>query len=802
MSYCRRWIHNRLALSLVMLGIGVLLPAPLPAQGTVEQLAIWTFDDGAPPYEAGIPIDPKTEDVNGTPTLRLLNADVDRDGEVGVAFNDSEGVAHFADSAAGWTDIAKSGDNDADLRIAIDTTGWQSLNLRLNYRSQLANNYDLEFSFNETTWTKALDNQPLTANNTFNVLTVPLPAAIANQATVFLRIVDLDSGPGNGQFYIDNLEITGNRIDPNAPVLTVATSTTRLLSLPTAGSGFASGVISDPTDPAAVLGIDFVLSDADTALADLVVTASSNTPAVVPSTSSNLVLSGSGGTRNLKIIPTGVGFARITITVQDTTGKTGSYQIDYAASAAAPTPANARFHSGISDASAALAVDATTMLVANDEDQPLRLYSRSQSGLPVASFDFSTQLNLLVGGGEVDIEGVTRVGNRVYWISSHGNNSSGELRPNRQRLFATDLSGSGAAATLSFVGGYSALRDNMVAWDQGNGHGLGADFLGLSASAALGKAPEAPAGDGWNIEGLALAPNSTTTAYVGFRAPLTPSSNRTKALIIPVTNFSALADGSANAATFGAPIELDLGGRGIRSIERNASNQYLIVAGPVAEATGVAPSDFRLFTWSGNPADAPQLQPVNLTALTTRGSFEAIVEVPNPLSAAVPVQLVNDNGGSDWYGSGVESKTLTPNFQKFRSDLITLTIATPDTTPPNVTINQATDQADPATSGPIRFTVVFSEAVTGFTAADVTLSGTASGTLTATVTGSGPTYTVSVSGMSGPGTVSATIPAGAAQDAAGNPSLAATSTDTTVTFAPPLTTGTKVYLPLVRAANP
>jgi hypothetical protein len=106
----------------------------------------------------------------------------------------------------------------------------------------------------------------------------------------------------------------------------------------------------------------------------------------------------------------------------------------------------------------------------------------------------------------------------------------------------------------------------------------------------------------------------------------------------------------------------------------------------------------------------------------------------------------------------------------------------PDITPPSVTINQADDQPDPATSGPIRFAVVFSRAVTSFSDADVEISGTAPGSLTATVSGDGPTYTVSIRGMTGSGTVIASIPAGAAQDVAGNSSLASTSTDNRVTF--------------------
>ena len=67
-----------------------------------------------------------------------------------------------------------------------------------------------------------------------------------------------------------------------------------------------------------------------------------------------------------------------------------------------------------------------------------------------------------------------------------------------------------------------------------------------------------------------------------------------------------------------------------------------------------------------------------------------------------------------------------------------------------MTINQAAGQADPTNASPINFTVVFSESVTGFATGDVTLSGTAAAT-TGTVTGSGTTYNVAVSGMTGSG---------------------------------------------------
>ncbi|HZB42312.1 MAG TPA: ExeM/NucH family extracellular endonuclease, partial [Ilumatobacter sp.] len=107
---------------------------------------------------------------------------------------------------------------------------------------------------------------------------------------------------------------------------------------------------------------------------------------------------------------------------------------------------------------------------------------------------------------------------------------------------------------------------------------------------------------------------------------------------------------------------------------------------------------------------------------------------------------------------------------------------TPAGNAPTITIDQSATQADPTTESPIHFTVTFSEPVAGFDDGDVTLSGTA-GADTAVVTGGPMTYDVAVSGMTGGGTVVASVPPGAATDAAGDASAASTSTDNTVTFA-------------------
>ncbi|WP_262924012.1 ExeM/NucH family extracellular endonuclease, partial [Spirosoma liriopis] len=463
------------------------------------------------------------------------------------------------------------------------------------------------------------------------------------------------------------------------PTIRVAASTTPYLNLPAAGPGYVSGVINDPTDPAATLGVDFTLADTDTPVANLTVTASSNNPSVV----STLTFTGSNAARNLKLVPTGVGIAVVTVTVSDGTNN-ASYVINYAASAASVTPATTRFHTGTSDASTAILVDANTMLVADDENQVLRLYNRQNSGLPIAGFDFTSSLGLTdVSGGvprEVDLEASTRLGNRIFWMGSESNADGGDNRPNRNRVFATDVTGSGAATTLSYVGRYDYLRNDIIAWDVNNGHGKGANFYGLAASATAGVGSKQPTG--FNIEGVELAPDNAT-AYVSFRAPQVPPTDRKKALIVAVTNFTTLPTGNGGtqgSATFGAPLEVDLGGRGIREIRKNSNNEYVIIAGPAGDA-GAAPNDFRLYTWTGNPADAPLLRSADLSSLNANGSFESIVEVPSPLTSTSQIQLLVDNGDAVFYNNGTIAKDLAQNnFKKFRSDIVTLGTA-PNTAP-------------------------------------------------------------------------------------------------------------------------
>ncbi|MDX2111522.1 MAG: hypothetical protein SFY80_14925 [Verrucomicrobiota bacterium] len=104
---------------------------------------------------------------------------------------------------------------------------------------------------------------------------------------------------------------------------------------------------------------------------------------------------------------------------------------------------------------------------------------------------------------------------------------------------------------------------------------------------------------------------------------------------------------------------------------------------------------------------------------------------------------------------------------------------------PTVTLNQAAGQPDPAAVGPITFTAVFSEPVSGFVADDVVITGTAGATTAAVVQispNNGTTYQISISGMTQNGTVFVTIPSGRAISALGAGNAASTSMDNSVSY--------------------
>ncbi|MCB0703369.1 MAG: hypothetical protein KDC55_11745, partial [Ignavibacteriae bacterium] len=106
---------------------------------------------------------------------------------------------------------------------------------------------------------------------------------------------------------------------------------------------------------------------------------------------------------------------------------------------------------------------------------------------------------------------------------------------------------------------------------------------------------------------------------------------------------------------------------------------------------------------------------------------------------------------------------------------------TVDKTAPVGTIALASGQADPTSDSPINFALTFSENVYGLTDGDIDVSGTA-GATTAVVTGSGDTYNVAVSGMTGSGTVVINLADNKVTDIAANGNINTVITDNSVQY--------------------
>ena len=290
-------------------------------------------------------------------------------------------------------------------------------------------------------------------------------------------------------------------------------------------------------------------------------------------------------------------------------------------------------YAGPCDASAAVALDAQHFAVGNDEDNRLRVY---RIGTPASLGALA--LNRFLGlrdGDEADIEGAAAVGTRVYWITSHARNAKGQARPARQRLFATDIV-PGQTPGLAAAGRpYTQLLEDLA----------NAPALARYALAdASGRAAEAEGG--LNIEGLAATPDGRL--LIGLRNPLFGA----RALLVPLDNPAEVLFGGQRAR-LGTPVELDLGGRGIRSIE-GVADGYLIVAGPTADE-----GSFALYRWSGKPQDAPQ--PLAGVAL---GSLRPEALFAPPGSAQF--MLLSDDGGLP-AGGRHACKDLPAARQSFRA---------------------------------------------------------------------------------------------------------------------------------------
>lgn len=465
------------------------------------------------------------------------------------------------------------------------------------------------------------------------------------------------------------------------PVITFATTqptydgtSARMLSIGTSSPYTVSTVINDPTDPLATDGIYLNITNDPTSF-----TFTSDKTSVV-ATDGCKCEKVSGTTYRLTIKATGTGYAKVGVKASNGSSST-VFTFNVGASAESGNGANTVFPTTIADASAAAAVDENYMLICDDETNMLRLFSRTHSGASLATFDITKDAGG-INGEEFDLEGASvsksyNAGRRVYWIGSLGNSKKGKDKPYRNRVIATDITGTAPNISVDVYSYYDKMREALVSWGDGCNWNFSKSIDGLIPKRI----------DGFNIEGLSVTPEGES-AYIGFRAPCVPlkgvaasSSNRKYAVAALVTNFETMMNTAGKTETtpvIGEPVLFDFGGLGIRSMEMVGDAGYFIIAG-LFEGGG-QPS---VYFWNGVKTDptkeaiteGPNLVKINIDMSDlVQASSDGVVEGhPEALLAEqngkqITGHIICDNGTVDYYGDGQEAKALDEPYKKFRQD--------------------------------------------------------------------------------------------------------------------------------------
>lgn len=396
----------------------------------------------------------------------------------------------------------------------------------------------------------------------------------------------------------------------------------------------------------------------------------------------NITLQWSGASGSVAINPYRMGFnVVITLLPNNNWAAARSFPI-----AALVGGNHMKFHGGVSDGSTAVRIGgyiggypapepATELMIHGDDESDLmRIYNRYHTGVrlggtpfdprPWLSLDPSDRPEIDYEASTTVMEGTIRV---IYWLGGHGNGPADQgahLLPNRDRLFATTLTESADPYLVQLAFGDTTrnaraynrtFRTALSSWHP--------EFR-LAESMAEGVDPKQPYG--FNIEGLA-APPEGDTFYIGFRAPLLPAPAsgpinsspelRRFALLAPFTNFRDLITGALGSANptmpnLGNPIQLDLGGRGIRSMDWTHFAMS-IVAGPPTDSVYRGPGEFAIFRWHPGYSLLEEWM-----ADLTGKNIEGIIELPD-FDGIFPLRrmyVLEDNGTYDWYGVGVQSK--------------------------------------------------------------------------------------------------------------------------------------------------
>lgn len=253
---------------------------------------------------------------------------------------------------------------------------------------------------------------------------------------------------------------------------------------------------------------------------------------------------------------------------------------------------SATVYEGLCDASGAVALPEGSFgerfLMVNNDDSFVRVFAVGDAagprpGLPLRAPEDARR--------SFDIEAATWLDGEALFVGSLSRGDDGRPDPDRWHFLSVAVGEDDAAdGPVLRAGGSSArLLAGLAALD---------DDLAAAIGALDEVDPDlAPSTAGINLEGMSVTADGAAL-FLGFRNPVPAG----RSLLVKLLNPRAVLFEDADP-DFAAPVRLDLGGLGIRSMEYSpAAGAYFIVAGPTGEDGA-----FDIFRWveGGTPEPVP-----------------------------------------------------------------------------------------------------------------------------------------------------------------------------------------------------
>ena len=263
-------------------------------------------------------------------------------------------------------------------------------------------------------------------------------------------------------------------------------------------------------------------------------------------------------------------------------------------------------YEGMCEASGAVALPEGSFgdrfLMLNNEDNILRIYAVGTPDAPVER-NIGDAIGLSSRNrDDLDLEAATWLDGQAILISSLGRNDDGEVREARWQFLSVAVEGEGDDAVITTPKGRSdKLLAALATLDE--------DFAAAIGDLTQDDSGLSPKKAGINLEGMSVTADGASL-FLGFRNPVPKG----QSVLVKLLNPKPVLFQDADPA-FAPPIRLDLGGRGIRSLEYSpAAGAYFIVAGPFDSGTG-----FDLYRWveGADPVPVPGAR----EALASLGDF-------------------------------------------------------------------------------------------------------------------------------------------------------------------------------------